>query len=162
MKQKIRYGFFNSGALILTIILWVVIITCFVLYLVLANKDTDRVLFWSCIGVTIFTVCWSLIVVPVSVSVDDENVNVHKFLRTKRYKIKDISSVKPTQITSADIRKNRRIFRWPRYYSGGDGEYYAYYGSPNNPVLITFKNGKRLIIGSSDQNELVEAINSRM
>lgn len=162
MKQKIRYGFFNLGVWVSTIILWVIFITVLVLCLVFTNHESDRVFFWIFIGIFVLIACWSLFVIPFSVSADDENVMVHKLWNTKSYKIKEIKSIKPTQVGRSDLKKHIGLLKWPKYYSGGDGEYYQFYGSPNNPVLITLKNGDRVIIGSSDQKELLEHINSRM
>lgn len=161
MKQKIHYGLFNAGAVTLTIILWIIFIAIFVLYWVLSNEKVHLIFFWILVGTVVLMALSSFFAIPVSVSVDDENINIHKFRRTNQYNIKDIKSIEPTKVSRWDLRKYRG--RKPlKYYTGGDGEYYIYYGSPKNPVLIKFKDGERLIIGSSNQKELIDFINQRI
>ena len=162
MKQKINYGFFNQGALIISIVLWIVFITLFILYWALQNKEVDKIFFWTMVGIFFIMATLALFSVPFYVSVDDENLNVHKFLRTKKFKMNDIKSVKPTEVSRRDLKKYRGFLNQKKYYTGGDGEYYFYYGSPKNPVLITFKDGSRMVIGSTDQKEFIDAINNRL
>ena len=49
------------------------------------------------------------------------------------------------------------------YYSDDKiGDYYAYYGNPDNTVLITLKDGRKFVVGASNPQELADYINQRI
>ena len=162
MKQKISYSYLNAGVTVTTIILWVIFLTAFVLYWVFDAKPFDDVFFWIMIGIFVISACWTFFFIPTSVSVDDENINVHKALKTKKIKIKDIKSVEPSQINRyKDFYY--KPFKWIKVFSdGGDGIFYFYYGKPKNPVKIKFKDGNEYTIGTSNPTEFIEFINKKI
>lgn len=161
MKQKISYSLFNAGVTVTTIILWILIIACGVLYCVFNEKPFADVFFWIFIGALIVSVIWTFYIVPTSVSVDDENINVHKTFKTRKIKFSDIKSVEPTKINR--YKEASLPFRWIKTYVGKEnGRFYYYYGMPKNPVEITFKDGSHYTIGSSNPTEFIEFVNKKI
>ena len=141
MKQKISYGAWNKSVDVITSIIWIIFIAVFVLFLVFWNKSYDRVWFWISLGVLIFGWCWSFLCVPVSVTADDDYVNINKPFRSKKIRRSEIQSVE----------------RYSK--SNGKTNHYGYYGAPKNPVVIVLKNGKTYIVGTSDPDEFIDFIN---
>ncbi|MCH5223316.1 MAG: hypothetical protein J1E82_04680 [Muribaculaceae bacterium] len=161
MKQKISYSLFNAGVTATTIILWVIFFACFVLYWVFDAKPFDDVFFWIMFGIFVISAVWSIFIVPTSVSVDDENVNIHKAIKTRKIKISDIKSVEPIDINS--LRERLSPFKWvSRFIDGGNGVFYYYYGKPKNSVIINFKDGKHFTVGTSNPTEFIEFINKKI
>ena len=161
MKQKISYSTFNAGVTVATILLWVISIASFVLYWVFDTRPFDMVFFWIMIGTFVICACWTLFCIPTSVSVDDENIHVHKAIKTKKIKISDIKSVEPTKINI--YREIFTPFKWTkRLNDGGDGRYYFYYGKPKKPVQINFKDGHSYVVGTNNPTEFIEYINTKI
>lgn len=142
MKQKISYGSWNKTVDAITIIIWVIFIAVFVLFLVFWDKSYDRVWFWIAFGFLIFGWCWSFFCVPVSVDADDDYVSVHRPFHSKRYRMDEIES-------ADHYDRKHNPFR------------YGYYGTPKNPVLITLKDGRKFVVGTSDPQEFINYIDSR-
>lgn len=143
MKQKISYGSWNKSVDIITTIIWIIFIAVFVLFLVFWDKSYDRVWFWLSFGFLIFGWCWSFFCIPVSISADDDYVSVNRPFRSHKFRRDEIQSVERYN------REKRNPFR------------YGYYGAPKNPVLITLKNGKQYVVGTSDPDEFISYINER-
>ena len=77
----------------------------------------------------------------------------------------DIESVEPYDAANAAGRKSvtsmpvRTLGTWGKYRDDKIGNYFAYYGKPDQTVLITLKNGQKYVIGASDAKELADYIN---
>ena len=80
----------------------------------------------------------------------------------------EIQSAEPYDVAAAEGRKAvlsspvRTFGRWGKYRDNKIGDYFAYYGKPDNTVLITLKNGKKYVVGSSNAKELSDYINSKL
>ena len=55
----------------------------------------------------------------------------------------------------------RSFGRWGKYRDDNIGDYFAYYGKPDNTVLIKLKDGRQYIVGGSDAKKLADYINSK-
>ena len=143
MKQKISYGSWNKSVEIITTIIWIIFIVVFVLFLCFWDQSYDRTWFWIAFGFLILAWIWSFFCIPVSVSADDDYVSVHRPFHSRRFRMDDIESVD--------------------HYNGKKQNplRYGYYGAPKNPVLITMKDGKQYIIGTSDPQAFIDYINNR-
>lgn len=143
MKQKISYSTWNNAVDVITVIVWIVFIVMFILFLCFWDKSYDRVWFWLSLGFFIFGWCWTLFCIPVSVSADDDYVRVHKRFNSKKFRISDIES----------------IDRFEKNQNNGGG--YARYTNPKNPVLITMKDGRQYVVGTSDPQAFIDYVNDR-
>ena len=144
MKQKISYGSWNKSVGIITTIIWVIFIAVFVLFLVFWNKSYDHVWFWISLGVLIFAWCWSFFCIPVSITADEDYVNVKRPFNSNKFKMQDIQSVEYLP-SSKKVNPLK----------------YGYYGAPKNPVIIRLKNVKEYIVGTSDPQEFVDYFNKK-
>ena len=79
----------------------------------------------------------------------------------------DIESAQPYEVSKNPGRKAFRsspiksFGRWGRYNDEKIGDYFAYYGKPDNTVLIKLKDGSQYVVGGSDAKALSEYINRK-
>ena len=79
----------------------------------------------------------------------------------------EIQSAQPYQVPQNSGRKAFRssplkIFgKWGHYHDDKAGDYFAYYGKPENTVLIKLKDGRQYVVGGSDAKALSEYINKK-
>lgn len=139
MKQKISYNSVLSG---LAIFLVVAFIAIFVLFWVFLNKPFDDVFFWIWFGLCCLGIIWICASVPTSVDADDDYVGERRAFNTRKYRY---SEIRKAEI--ADANADRGVHLRGRF---------------KNPVLITLKDGRQVLIGSENPTELVEYINSRV
>lgn len=80
----------------------------------------------------------------------------------------EIESVAPYQVCKNPNRKAfgstpiKSFGRWGKYRDDKIGDYFAYYGKPDNTVLITLKDGRKYVVGGSNAKELSDYINSKL
>lgn len=136
MKQKISYSSVVSW---LTIIFVVAFVAIFVLFWVFIDKPYDDVFFWILVGLFVLCFCWIFGSTPYSIDADDDYVNEYSRFNKRRYRMSDISNAES--------------------YEGGDrGVHFR--GKYKYPVLITLKDGRKIVVGSENPKELVDYINS--
>ena len=139
MKQKISYDSIISG---LSIAFVIVFIAIFVLFWVFINQPYDNVFFWILFGLFCVGIIWICGSIPYSVSGDDDYIGEERAFSKRRYRYSDIRSAE-----IADRNEDKGL---------------KFRGKFKNPVLITLKDGRQVIIGSEDPAKLVEYINSRI
>ena len=109
-------------------------------------KQADHI--WSAIvlGMVIIVLCLStLFYMPLSISVDNKNLNINRSWRIKSIPIVDIAEVKLCQPTMGAIRE------------GDTGKYFAYYGKSSDCFLVTLKDGRKYMLGCTDAPAMVQA-----
>ena len=143
MKQKISYSSVWSW---ITIIYFIVFVAIFVLFWVFINQPYDNVFFWILVGLFALSLLWVCGMMPYSVDADDEYVGERKPLKTHRYRYSDIQS--------AEILDAKQ--------SADEDTRFSFHGKYKYPVLITLKDGRKIILGSEDPVELVDYINSKI
>ena len=143
MKQKISYNSIVSG---LSVGFFVVFVAIFVLFWVFINKPFDNVFFWILVGLFALSLCWVCGMMPYSVDADDDYVGERKPFKTHKYSYSDIKSAET-------IDENQ--------YSNEDKRLH-FHGKYKYPVLITLKDGRKIVIGSEDPEKLVEYINTKI
>ncbi len=120
---------------------------------------------WA-IGGTIFAlVILELFYMPLSVSVNESELNVHRALRRKRIPLKDIKSVMLCPPTMAERRicgSGGFFGYWGWFSEPSIGKYFAYYGKASDCFLVELKNGRKYLLGCSNPSEMVGYINSRL
>lgn len=143
MKQKISYNSLWSG---LAITYFVVFIAIFVLCWVFISQPFDNVFFWIFFGLFCLGILWACCSMPSSVYADDDYLEEGRAIGSKRYNYSDIQSAK---VATDD-----------EYARADRGKHF--HGKYKNPVLITFKDGRTMVIGSEDAQKLVDFINTKL
>lgn len=158
MEKKVKI---STYSMVVTIIGFLVLVC-----LMIINLEHDQVILSYIIGGLLVVMCvMSLFFTPLSVSVDDTDLNINMTLRTKSIPIKSISSVMICPPTMAE----RRIFGsggwfgyWGWFREPSIGKYFAYYGKASDCFLVRLKNGRQYMIGCVDPLSIMESINQRM
>ena len=123
---------------------------------------------WIILGVLFLWWIFALCFTPLDVYADDDSVRIRRPFKTKRINMADIQSAEPYDVAKAEGRKAvmaapvRTMGKWGKYRDNKIGNYFAYYGKPDNTVLITLKNGKKYVVGGSDAKALSDYINSKV
>lgn len=103
----------------------------------------------------------SLFYMPISVSVDNNNLEIHRPLKIKSIPLNDISEVKQCPPTMAALRicGSGGYFGWYGWFKERDlGKYFAYYGKSSDCFLVILKNGRKYVLGCKDAPEMVSEI----
>lgn len=103
------------------------------------------------------TLCY----MPLSISLDNESLNINRSLKIKSIPLTEIANVKlcaPT-MGAKRICGSGGWFGWYGWFSEKDlGKYFAYYGKASDCFLLTLKNGKKYMLGCKDAPEMVNAM----
>lgn len=182
MRQRISYNSDDySGSVIFWVLLLVLAFCCFFWWTPSYDyNDTYTATTtgsgygwgwtWGWIIVACLFLWWifALCFTPLDVYADDDEVRIRRPFKTKRIKMSDIESVVPYQVSKNAGKKAFRTMpvktfgSWGHYHDDKIGDYFAYYGKPDNTVLITLKNGKKYVVGGSDSQQLADYINSKL
>lgn len=107
----------------------------------------------------------SLFYTPMSLSVDNESLNINRSFRIKSIPLGEIKSVKLCPPTMAE----KRIFGsggwfgyWGYFSEPSIGKYFAYYGKASDCFLVKLKDGKQYLLGCENPAQMVEYINSKI
>ncbi|MCH5231300.1 MAG: hypothetical protein J1F43_05830 [Muribaculaceae bacterium] len=139
MKQKISYNSIISGV---SIAIFIAFVAIFVLFWVFINKPFDNVFFWILVGLFVLCFCCIFGSIPYSVDADDDYVGEYRPFKSRRFRY---SNIKSAEVADRDAQKGLR-----------------FHGRYKNPVVITFKDGSKYVIGSEDSKQLADYINSRV
>ena len=107
----------------------------------------------------------TLLYMPLSISVDDKKLNIHRPLLTKSIPIVDIADIKLCPPTMAAVRicGSGGWFGWYGWFRERDlGKYFAYYGKASDCFLVTLKNSRKYMLGCTDAPAMVNEIRSRL
>lgn len=139
-------------------------VLCGILLYIIKQPDN----FWPLIiwgAVITLLLCMTMFYMPLSISVDNKNLNINRPLRIKSIPLSEISSVKLCPPTMGAIRicGSGGFFGWYGWFRESDiGKYFAYYGKASDCFLMTLKNGKKYMLGCQDAPEMVDTINKRI
>ena len=123
--------------------------------------------FWIIIGVLFFWWIATLFYTPIDVTADDNEVRIRRPLKSRRIRMEEIESAQPYDVVKNPNRKAfgsapiKSFGRWGRYNDDRIGDYFAYYGKPENTVLIKLKDGRQYVVGGEDAKALADYINSK-
>lgn len=166
MKQSSSYGWgsfwsFIFWCCIIFIILW------FIWAVPSSGAGYNFWWWWILIFIGVWWLCDIVFYIPVGVSSDDNTFRVKRAFGSREVPINDIASVKVYQVKDAKA-KGKRISpaalstKWGHYTSPEIGDFEAYYSNPDKTVLITLKNGSKLVVGSKDPQALADYLNDRI
>lgn len=121
---------------------------------------------WILLGILFLWWIFALCFTPLDVSADDYEVRIRRPFKSRRIKMSEIESAVPYNVANAKGKAFKsmpiRTFgKWGQYHDDNIGDYYAYYGKPDNTVLITLKDGRKYVVGGTDAKALADYINSK-
>ena len=118
------------------------------------------------IGACLILLCaTALLYMPISISIDDTNLNINRSLRIKSIPLKEIKSVKLCPPTMAEKRicgSGGWFGYWGWFSEPSIGKYFAYYGKASDCFLLELKDGKKYLLGCTDAPEMVKYIAERI
>lgn len=125
---------------------------------------------WGWIILICLFIWWicALCYVPLYVDADDDEVRIRRPFKSKQIRMDEIQSAEPYQVEKNPSKKAfgsapvKTFGRWGKYRDRKIGDYFAYYGKPDNTVLITLKDGRKYVVGGSDAQALSDYINSKL
>lgn len=171
MRQKISYDSSDYSG---SVIFWIVII-CIIFFFWWWPTPTGSYYsggsgwwwFWIIVACLFFWWICTLCFAPLYVDADDYEVRVKRPLKTRRIKMSEIESAQPYQVSAKPGKKAfktlpiRSFGHWGQYHDDNIGDYFAYYGKPDNTVLIKLKDGRQYVVGGTDAKALADYINSK-
>ncbi len=117
------------------------------------------------VGALIILCLTALLYMPLSISVENGELNIHRPLKIKSIPLSEIESARSVSPTMAE----RRICGsggWFGYYGWFKeptiGKYFAYYGKASDCFLVVLKDGRKYVLGCEDSEETVEYINKHI
>lgn len=108
---------------------------------------------------------FGLVYMPLSVSVDDCFLTVHRPLWAKRIPLTDIEKVEVMQPTMGEQRllgSGGFMGYWGRYEERDLGNYFAYYGRSSDCFLVRLRDGRQYMLGCENPAEMVAEISKRI
>ena len=158
MKKRVEL---STYCLIITAITAVVICGVF-----LAPIKTDNNIAAYILGAAVAVLLISaLCFMPLSISLDNENLRIKRPLKAKSIPLTEIANVElcvPT-MDAKRICGSGGWFGWYGWFSEKDlGKYFAYYGKASDCFLVTLKNGRKYMLGCKDAPEMVNAIKEKI
>lgn len=155
MKQKVKL---SSYSIILSAV-------CLTVLFVSVYYCRDN---WGCYAIGAAVVVWlilALCYMPLSISVDGQNLKINRSLKIKKIPFAEIRSVQLCQPTMAE----HRIFGsggwfgyWGWFKEPSIGKYFAYYGKASDCFLVTLKNGKKYLLGCENAPSMVNSVCSSL
>lgn len=129
------------------------------------HRTGDELYTWLLFAIMVL---WSALVyfyAPRSISVNDESLDINRWMRTKSIPLSEIESVTLSSPTMGEHRicGSGGFFGYWGWFSQRDlGRYFAYYGKASDCFLVTLKDGRKYMLGCKDAPEMVAAIRSRL
>lgn len=117
------------------------------------------------IAMILIIIGFSLFYSPIAVSVDDDNLKVHRSLKTKTIPLSEISSVMLVSPTMAEKRimgSGGWFGYWGRMKEPLLGRYFAYYGKASDCFLVRLKDGSQYLLGCENPASVTDYINLRL
>lgn len=170
MRQRISYDSSDYSG---SVIIWIILIGCIFLFCwwptgTGANGGWGWSWWWWII--LIFLGFWwicTLFYAPLDVYADDDEVRIRRPFKTRRIRMDEIESAQPYEVSKKPGKKAfksspvRSFGHWGHYHDDNIGDYFAYYGKPDNTVLITLKDGRKYVVGGTDSKAMSDYINSK-
>lgn len=143
---------------------WCIIVTATGLVMLLAALyfAKDPIARTMVAGALIILCLAAIFFMPLSISVNNEELNINRPLRIKSIPLDGIASARLISPTMAE----KRICGsggWFGYYGWfrepSIGKYFAYYGKASDCFLVMLKDGKKYVLGCDKPDEIVKFIN---
>ncbi len=128
------------------------------------RRQADIPAFIFC-SLLVIACCLALFYMPMSVSVNDNQLRINRSLWFKSIPLDEISSIKLFQPTMAERRlcASGGWFGYWGWFSNNEiGKYFGYYGKASDCFLVTLKNGKKYLLGCKNPAIIVDFIQSKL
>ena len=181
MRQKISYDSSDyGGSVVFWILLIILVFCCFCWWTPSYDYTGVDAAYnnsgwgwgwtwgWIILGILFLWWIFALCFTPLDIDADDEEVRIRRPLKTRRIKMSEIESAEPYEVSKNPGKKAFRTMpvrtfgHWGHYHDNNIGDYFAYYGKPDQTVLIKLKNGKKYVVGGSDAKAMADYINSKV
>lgn len=159
MKQRVVI---STYCLILTL-LTALLLVALLIYTIGHSNSLGSVLTLSVL--LLLVVFAALFYSPVSISVDDDFLRVHRPLKVKRIPLTDIESVQMCPPTMAEQRlcgSGGFFGYWGWFREPVIGKYFAYYGKASDCFLVKLKDGSQYLLGCREPGAMVDAISKNI
>ncbi|MDE7421356.1 MAG: PH domain-containing protein [Muribaculaceae bacterium] len=158
MNRKVKI---STYSMIMTIISFLVLVASMII-----NLNNGQIVLSYIIGGLLIVLCGlSLFFTPITISVDDTDLNVNMTLRVKSIPLNSIESVlicPPTMSEKRILGSGGWFGYWGWFREPSIGKYFAYYGKASDCFLVRLKNGRLYMLGCSDPLSIMECINKKM
>lgn len=157
MRKAVRL---STNCKILTGIL--LVLFTFVVVMSLMDKPAVRYCIVSCAVMLALAVLYYM---PISVTLTDKSLDIHRILRVKHLPLSEISSVKicPPKMATIRLSGSGGFFGyWGWFFERGLGKYFAYHGDSFHYFCVELKDKHKYVIGCNDVSEMVKAIQSKL
>ena len=135
------------------------------IFLYALQRPDNNLTVWISGAAIIMLFLSTLCYMPLSISLDNDNLSINRPLKIKSIPLSDIVDVRlcaPT-MGAKRICGSGGWFGWYGWFSEKDlGKYFAYYGKASDCFLVTLKNGKKYMLGCKDAPEMVNTINEKI
>ena len=134
-------------------------------FLYALQRPDNNLTVWISGSAIIMLFLSTLYYMPLSISLDNDSLNINRSLKIKSIPLTEIANVKlcaPT-MGAKRICGSGGWFGWYGWFSEKDlGKYFAYYGKASDCFLVTLKYGKKYMLGCKDAPEMVNAIKEKI
>lgn len=158
MIRKVKI---STNSMIITVIGFLVLVA-----LMIINLNNHHVISSYIIGGLLVVMCvLSLFFTPISISVDDADLNINMILRVKSIPLKSIASVAlcPPSMSEKRIFGSGGWFGyWGWFREPSIGKYFAYYGKASDCFLVKLKDGRLYMLGCTDPLYIMEKISKEI
>lgn len=154
----------TGWSLILTILTTIFLVALFIASL---NYETQaQYSKFILVSVLLFLmVLMCMLWAPISVEADASMVKLKTPLLTKKLPVSEIAGVRPYIVTRPTMRicgSGGFMGSWGYFRNNDIGPFIAFYGNPDNTLLIAMKNGKKYVVGGTDPEALCAYINENL
>ena len=168
-NRKMLYLCVMKKQVVLSSYCWIIsalstALICGVFIYALKQPDNEWAV-WSLGGVIVILFLFTLCFMPLSISLDNESLNINRPLKIKSIPLIDISDVRMCPPTMGAIRicGSGGWFGWYGWFKETDlGKYFAYYGKASDCFLVNLKDGSKYLLGCKDAPEMVAAIQRKL
>ncbi len=158
MRNTVKLSTF---CVVLTLLTSALIVAMF-FYFMMRQDVVVTCVMGACITLWAFA---TLFYLPLSISVSDSAIEVHRSLATRRIPLADVRRV----ILCPPTMGERRLCGsggfcgyWGWFSQRDIGRYFAYYGKASDCFLVELRNGRKYLLGCENAPAMVEAIKARM
>lgn len=158
MKSKVEFS--TTSILISTL---VILLFAAILFFFIYRHDAFLICFQTAfIAVMAIGALWYS---PMYISVDNDALSIHRSLRIKDIPLNEIASIRlcPPTMGEQRICGSGGFFGYWGWFGERDlGRYFAYYGKASDCFFVTLKNGRKYMLGCSDPDAVVAAIEAKI
>ena len=158
MKKYVRISYYSMFISVLAITLVIALLIHAI------NKGNDWAIYSLSTAIIILCLA-TLLYMPLSIEITDNNLIINRSLRSKVIalsSIKDIRLCPPTMAEKRICGSGGWFGYWGWFRERDLGKYFAYYGKASDCFLVVLKDGSKYMLGCKDAPELAQYISDRI